>query len=170
MSIITTLPDNYNLLSPVSFKFQIRSLPSVSYFCQHVNVPGITLGEAVRPTPFVDIAIPGDKVTYDSLSVQFVVDEDMSNYIEVVTWIKNLGNTSDPTKQYGILTESDSKLSDCSLTILTNNMNANKDIIFYDCWPSSLSELALITEDRNITVITATATFKYRDFDIKKVT
>lgn len=170
MSAITNLPDNYNLLSPVSFKFQIRSLPSVSYFCQTANIPGMSLGETVRSTPFVDFPIPGDKVTYDPLSITFVVDEDMANYIEVVTWIKNLGNTSNPKQQYATLTESDSKISDCSLTILTNNMNANKDIVFYDCWPSSLSELSLTTMDRNIIVLTATATFRYRDFDIKKVT
>ena len=74
MSAITNLPDNYNLLSPVSFKFQIRSLPSVSYFCQTANIPGMSLGETVRSTPFVDFPIPGDKVTYDPLSITVVVD------------------------------------------------------------------------------------------------
>ena len=170
MSAITNLPDNYNLLSPISFKFQIRKLPTVSYFCQTVNIPGVTLGEAIRPTPFVDFALPGDKVTYDDLSISFLVDEDMENYIEMVDWIKKLGNTTDPTKQYATLTGTDGKLSDCSLTILTNNMNANRDIVFFDCWPTSLSELSMETVAGEVEPLQTTATFKYRDFEIKKVT
>ena len=170
MSAITNLPDNYNLLSPISFKFQIRKLPTVSYFCQSVNIPGISLGEAVRTTPFVDYALPGDKVSYDDLSLAFLVDEDMANYIELVDWIKNLGNTSDPEKQYKTLTGTDGKLSDSSLTVLTNNMNANRDIVFFDCWPTSLSELSMESITGDIEPLQATATFKYRDFEIKKVT
>ena len=67
MSAITNLPDNYNLLAPVSFKFQIRKVPTVTYFCQTANIPGVSLGEVTRATPFVDIAVPGDKVSYDDL-------------------------------------------------------------------------------------------------------
>ena len=178
MSAITNLPDNYNLLAPVSFKFQIRKVPTVTYFCQTANIPGVSLGEVTRATPFVDIAVPGDKVSYDDLSIAFLVDEDMANYIEMVDWIKNLGNTSDPKNQYGKFknitdsgfAEKDVKVSDCSLTILTNNMNANKDIVFFDCWPTSLSELSLETVADSIEPMQATATFKYRDFEIKKVT
>ena len=170
MSAIKNLPDNYNLLSPISFKFHIRKVPTVSYFCQTVNIPGLSLGEVVRPTPFVDYPMPGDKVTYDDLSVAFLVDEDMSNYIELMVWMKNLGNTQDPTKQYATLVASDDKTSDCSLTILTNNMNANKDIVFFDCWPTSLSELSMETVATEVEPLQATATFKFRDFEIKKVT
>ena len=62
MSAIKNLPDNYNLLSPVSFKFQIKKLETVSYFCQNVNLPGLTLGEFTRATPFMDYPMPGDKL------------------------------------------------------------------------------------------------------------
>ena len=176
MSAITNLPDNYNLLSPIAFKFQIRKLPTVSYFCQSANIPGVTLGETIRSTPFIDYPIPGDKITYDDISIIFLVDEDMANYQEVLSWIKNLGSPDDPSKQYATLIDDKSsnalggKVSDCSLSILTNNMNANKDIVYKECWPTNLSEITLESIADEIPVITATATFKFRDFTIEKVT
>ena len=92
MSAIKNLPDNYNLLSPVGFRFQIKKLPTVTYFCQSVNIPGISLGEALRATPFVDFSVPGDKVSYDDLSISFLIDEDLSNFLEVFGWMKKLGS------------------------------------------------------------------------------
>ena len=49
-------------------------------------------------------------------------------------------------------------------------MNANRDIVFFDCWPTSLSELSMESITGDIEPLQATATFKYRDFEIKKVT
>ena len=176
MSAIKNLPDNYNLLSPAGFKFQIKNLPTVTYFCQSVNLPGISLGEALRTTPFIDFSVPGDKVSYDDLSVSFLVDEDLTNFLEVLNWMKKLGSPTDPSKEYSSLLNDKSAnamggiYSDCSLTVLTNNMNANLDISFVDCWPTGLSELSLDTMTDDITPITASATFKFRDFTIKKVT
>ena len=175
MSAIKNLPDNYNLLSPISFRLQIKKLPTVTYFCQSTNIPGITLGESTRATPFIDYPIPGDKITYDDLSINFLIDEDMENYIELMDWMKNLGSPSDPTLQYAKLQEESATnplggiLSDCTLTILTNNMNANKNITFVDCFPTSLSELTFESITDDITPITATTTLKFRDFIIEKV-
>tara|TARA_Y100000590_G_scaffold281658_1_gene316789 strand:+ start:214 stop:744 length:531 start_codon:yes stop_codon:yes gene_type:complete len=176
MSAIKNLPDNYNLLSPVSFKFQIKKLETVSYFCQNVNLPGLSLGEFTRVTPFIDYPMPGDKITYDDLSVSFLVDEDMTNYIELINWMKNLGSTENPAEQYKTLVNDKSAnvlrgiTSDCTLTILTNNMNANKSVVFEDCFPTTLSEISFESVADDVTPITASATFKFRDFSIKAVT
>ena len=176
MSAIKNLPDNYNLLSPVSFKFQIKKLETVSYFCQNVNLPGLTLGEFTRVTPFKDYPIPGDKITYDDLSISFLVDEDMSNYIELLNWMKNLGSPSDPSTQYkSLIGETQSNvirgiMSDCTLTILTNNMNANKSGVFEDCFPITLSEISFESVVDDVAPIIASATIKFRDYTIKAVT
>ena len=126
-------------------------------------------------TPFLDYPIPGDKITYDDISITFLVDEDMSNYIELMDWMKNLGSTRDPSTQYATLVNDNTAnslrgiLSDCTLTILTNNMNANKSIVFEDCFPTTLSEITFESVADDVTPITASATFKFRDFTIEKV-
>ena len=100
----------------------------------------------------------------------------MSNYIELLNWMKNLGSPSDPSTQYkSLVGETQSNvvrgiLSDCTLTILTNNMNANKSIVFEDCFPTTLSEINFERVADDVSPITASATIKFRDYTIKAVT
>tara|TARA_Y100000817_G_scaffold300645_1_gene279872 strand:+ start:423 stop:953 length:531 start_codon:yes stop_codon:yes gene_type:complete len=176
MSILTNLPDNYNLLSPISFKAVFRKLPTIEYFCQSINIPGVSVGEAARATPFINFSQPGDSIRFDDLSITFLVDEEMKNYLELVTWLRGIGSPSDPKKERAVL-ERDRSASqysglytDCSITLLTNNMNANKIINFIDCWPNSVSALQLSSTEGDVSAITSTATFKYRDFQIENVT
>ena len=63
----------------------------MQFFVQTANVPGISLGEAVIPTPYKDIPYVGDKVTYESLTIQFIVDEHLENYIEMHNWMIGIG-------------------------------------------------------------------------------
>ena len=176
MSIITTLPDNYNLLSPISFRAIFTKLPTVAYFCQSINVPGVSVGETTRATPFIDYSEPGDSIRFDDLSLSFLVDEEMKNYLELVTWLRGIGSPSDPSKERAVLVKDRTAsqrsgiFTDCTITMLTNNMNANKTLTFIDCWPNSVSALQLESTAGDVTAITANATFKYRDFNIETVT
>ena len=59
--------------------------------------------------------------------------------------------------------------SDATLTILTNNMNANKLITFYDIFPTSLSAISLESNVDDISPITADVSFQIRDYSIDKL-
>ena len=76
-------PDNPNFLSPLGFNFGIKKLPNTNYFVQSVNVPSVQMGDAIMPTPFVNIPTIGDRITYAEFQVSFKVDEDLRNYIEL---------------------------------------------------------------------------------------
>ena len=81
MAALSNQPDNPQFLSPVGFNFSIQKLPTVNYFVQSVNMPGVQLGETPLNTPFHIIPTPGDHITYGELAVSFKVDEDMKNFI-----------------------------------------------------------------------------------------
>ena len=81
MSTITDQPTNLNYLSPLGFKFTLRRLPMVNYFCQSVDIPAISMTPINTPTPVGTLVRPGDKIAYDPLTITFRVDEDMKNYI-----------------------------------------------------------------------------------------
>ena len=51
-TITCPFPDNITPLSPNGFMFNITKLPNLSFFCQQVNIPGITLGAPEQATPF----------------------------------------------------------------------------------------------------------------------
>ena len=88
-------PTKLDYSSPTQFRFLINQLPKVEYFTTEANIPGITLGEGTYATPLKDIPILGDKLTYDDLTITFIVDENLENYIELHNWITSLGFPKD---------------------------------------------------------------------------
>ena len=83
-------PTKLDYAAATQFKFNIIKLPKVEFICTAVNIPGITLGENTQSTPLVDIPIPGDKLTYATLNMTFMVDENLENYREIHGWLTGL--------------------------------------------------------------------------------
>jgi hypothetical protein len=172
MSVIGNQPSNPNFLSPLGFNFSINRLPTTTFFLQNVNVPNVTLGELALPTPFKRIPIPGDQIEYGELSLQFRVDEDMTNYREIYDWIVGLGSP-DNFGQYKALKDNDSLpgsgtgiLSDATLTILTSAQNPNIELRFKDIFPTSLSDFSLSYSGTDVEYVLATADFKFLNYTI----
>ena len=83
--------ENRNFLAPTGFKFQLNRTPKVTYFGNAVNIPAIDLGVAEQPTYLRDIPLPGDKLQFADLSLRFLVDESLENYMEIQNWMRGLG-------------------------------------------------------------------------------
>ena len=171
------LPSNYNPLSPVSFRFSIKKLPNVNFFCQSANIPDLSLGVITRPTPMRDFNTFGDNLEIGTLEITFLVDEDLANYIEIQKWMRDLtspenftgyntalSNTAEGLGDFGGL------ISDATLHILTNSMNTNKNVQYKECFPTSLGALDFTTQDTEIAAITASCSFSIADFTIESVT
>ena len=71
-SPLSRQPTVLDYSSPTQFKFGINQLPKVEFFTTAANIPGISLGELVIPTPYKDIPLIGDKVTFENLSISFI--------------------------------------------------------------------------------------------------
>ena len=85
-------PTKFDYAAPTQFKFTITKLPKVEFFCTAVNLPGITLeGMMEQQTPLKDIPLPGDKLVYGGLNMDFMVDENLENYREIHGWLTGLG-------------------------------------------------------------------------------
>ena len=85
-------PTAQDYASPTQFRFNIIKLPKVEYFCTKVNIPGISLGGTMsQATRFKDLPIPGDKLSYEPLSMTFLVDENLENFQEIHGWLVGLG-------------------------------------------------------------------------------
>ena len=168
--------ENRNFLSPVGFKFGLQRSPGVAYFCNEANIPDMTLGEAIQPTYLRDIPTPGDKIQFGDLSLRFLVDEDLTNYMEIQNWIRGLGYPEE-TKEFNDLTKkgilSDGKAfgntkqdgddiySDGTLQILSSNLVPKFHVKFSDLWPYSLTTMTFDATDTDIQYFTADVSFKY---------
>ena len=166
---------NRNLLSPVGFKLTLNSKRKIDFFSNTATIPALTLGTALQTTPLRNIDVPGDELLYDDFQIEFLVDEDLVNYMVVHNWLTGLGFpesyqefktlTTDPEQQ------KDDKLQyvDGSLHILNSNLRDIAVVKFQDLFPVSLTGLEFRATDDDINYFTASATFKYMMYNILDV-
>tara|TARA_B110000459_G_C16303572_1_gene356012 strand:+ start:50 stop:475 length:426 start_codon:yes stop_codon:yes gene_type:complete len=130
----------------------------------------------------VQSSVPGDKITFDPLSVKFVVDEDMTNYREIYDWIMAIGPGFD-TKDFSTLIDSkktssgafasgnyENMFSDSTLIINTSSNNANVEFSFEDCFPTSLGGIEFASDSDGVEYATCDLTLRYTLFKIKTST
>jgi len=173
MSALDSNPANKNFLSPLNFSFKIKKAPYTNFFIQKVNVPRMFLPEVTVPTPFINLPKPGDHITFDTLSITFKVDEDMTNYMEIYTWLVEMGKPQN-FDQYATIQNQDPMTglgiySDIEIEILDGKRNANYGVVFQDAYPTDLGELQFDSTAEDIDFVTASATFKYKLYTIEKV-
>ena len=188
-------PTKQDYASPTQFKCSIIKLPKVEYFCTSVNIPGITLGgNMTQATPLKDIPIPGDKLTYEPLTMTFLVDENLENFQEIHGWLVGLGFPRDysefrsladagndrfpgttgsvstePGKvKYGA-SKAGGVYSDATLTVLTSKNNAQLEVRFRDIFPVGLTSLQYDQQAADVEYLTATVTFNYQIYDFATV-
>jgi len=167
---------NRNFLSPVGFKFTLNRAAKVAFFGNTANIPGMTLGVAVQPSYLKDIDIPGDKIDFNDLTLRFLVDENLENYMEVQNWIRGIGFPENLKEIYdwqrsnpGMDLQEKSQMnlySDATLTVLTSSNNSNFKVKFLDLFPYSLTDLQFDATDSDIDYLTAEVTFKYTIYNI----
>lgn len=161
MAEATTI-ENLNKLYPTNFRFDCARAPYFSHNVQAIQLPSLTLGEATQNTPLIDVPIPGDKIVYGELSVDFIVDEELRGWMEIHNWIRSSG-FPDSTDQYN-----DQVYADGQLTILSNTSNGIVRVSFFDMYPTSLSDVALTMQASTETVI-GSASFRFRSYDVVPV-
>tara|TARA_B110001452_G_scaffold188167_1_gene158476 strand:- start:9 stop:530 length:522 start_codon:yes stop_codon:yes gene_type:complete len=171
----------------------MTKLPNVEFFIQSANIPAITLGETSIETPLKDIPIPGDKVTYSSLDVSFLVDENLNNYKEIHDWITGIGFPQDHKQFSTLLGTSADRFpgttsstaatgtsisqpldeggiySDATLTVLNNKNIAKTEIRFQNVYPTSLGGLSYSITASDVDYLTVNASFSYMYYDIVQI-
>ena len=163
-----SIPAGLNPLSPNGFNFSVSKVPNVTFFCQQATIPGIMLGDPTFSTPFSTQPLPGDTLSYDPLTIQFLIDEEMLNYNVIYNWIVALGFPESYT-QYTTLLANDQtqydelakNYSDGVLQILDSNNNPVRSVTFYDMFPTSLETLTFASTNDGVNYLTGTATFKF---------
>ena len=197
MTIVNSLsrqPTSLDYASPTQFKFQIQKLPKVEYFCTSVNLPAVSISEVKQPTPFVDVPLPGTTLSYETLNMTFLVDENLENLQEIHGWIRGLGFPESyseyaggldagvdrsPSSRGSVSTEpgkvkfgapsQQAYFSDATLIVLTSKNNPIKEIRFRDVYPVNIGELQYDQQATDVQYLTATVTFNYRGYDFASV-
>lgn len=176
MTILERNPTNLNPLQPNKFQLNFSRTPTMQFFCQAISVPGISLSEVPRNTPFVDLYSPGEKAIYDVLNVTFIIDEELKSWLEIHNWIRALTFPKE-FQEYRDLERMSKYVGnverpqycDATLTFLTSSFTPTWRFKFYDCFPTSISAFVLSAQEGPENILTADATFRFAYYDAEKL-
>ena len=170
MAALRDQPTNISFLSPIGFKFQLNNFPEVNYFVQSASLPGVSISSISVPTPLKSIDIAGDEVTFEELSIKFIVDENMKNWLSIYDWIIGLGfPTKEGQEKYKKLAIASELTTDATLTVLTSNMNPQIHFRFQECFPLSLSSIPFDSGGTDIDYVTADVSFRYDVYTVENL-
>ena len=186
-------PAKLDYASPIQFRFKCTKLPEVEFTCQTANIPCISLGSATQPTPLVDIPIPGDKISFQSLDINFLVDENLNNYKEIHDWLIGIGFPQNYTQFQNLQAEGSDRFpgstrstaptgksvpqplseggtySDATLTVLNSKNIAKTEIRFQNIYPTSLGSLSYDVKLSDVDYLQAAVSFNYMYYEIVQV-
>ena len=192
-NVQTRQPSKMDYASPVQFRFKIAKLPQVEFFIQSVNLPGISIAEATVPTSLYNYPVPGDEISYQSLDISFLVDENLNNYKELHDWLSGLGfgknhqqfadmratgtdrfpGTAASTAASGTATPAPlpegSIYSDATLTILNSKNIAKTEVRFQNVFPTSIGSLSYDVKAADVDYLQVQASFSYINYDIVQI-
>ena len=188
----TSQPTVFDYATGTQWRLAFNRLPKMTWFCTAATVPGVTLGEAQYATPMNEITLAGDKLTFETLNVTFIVDEELHNYREIWNWLVGISapvnheqwvtelykgdglvskfgtDDADPrTKD----TYTETNLYSDSTLIIYNSKNIPKvEVKFKNMFPTSLSSLEYSQELTDVEYFKASATFRYLYYEFATVT
>lgn len=168
---MTPNPVNKSFLSNNKYQFVIDRLPNLVFFLQSITLPSMTLGTVVTANPYVQLQTPSNLISFSTLTLNYIVDENMESWFEIYNWMINLGNPESADK-LGNLTNvpgnRNSVTSNASLLVKTNSNNGNIKFTFFDIFPTDLGEITF-TSTEGQEFLTSTITFNYTHYRASKI-
>ena len=192
-NVINREPSKSDYASPIQFRFKCTKLPLVEFFVQSASIPGISLGTAQQNTPLIDVPLPGDKVTFNSLDISFLVDENLNNFKEIHDWILGLGFPDNHTQFQNLQSAGSDRFpgstrstaatgtntpqplneggiySDAILTVLNSKNIAKTEIRFKNVYPTSLGGLTYDVRLTDVDYVNASVSFNYTSYEIVQI-
>ena len=168
---------NRNFLSPGGFRFTLAKYPKVAYFCQSANIPAISVGELTQPTPFRPIPFEG-VLSYQALSLRFLVDENLENYLIIHNWMRGLGVPEKFQERQELIDSSvnnrtkgigEKEFADGTLTVLNSNFQPKFNVVFKDMFPISLNTLEFDAAVSDTDYFNSVVEFNYLQYEIQSL-
>jgi hypothetical protein len=188
----TQQPTVFDYATGTQWRLAFNRLPKTTWFCTAANVPGITLGEAQYATPMSDMFVTGDKLTFETLNITFLVDEELQNYRELWDWLVGMGSPVSHSQWETTLAKGDGAIrtfstpdadprtkstyeesnlySDATLIVYSSKNQPKVEVKFKNMFPTSLSSLEYSQEATDVEYFKASATFRYLYYEFETST
>jgi hypothetical protein len=160
---------NVNRATPTNFKLVFPVLPSETSRAATAElelnlfgtvIPGLALDNVEAPWQGGRLQLQIGKLTFDSWTVNFIVDSEFRNWKALTNWIFYINNNKD---RFGVIPNE--MVIDASLQISDNFGGSVLAINFKNVWIQQLGELTLSMRDGEA-VLEGSATFMYDRYEI----
>ena len=128
----TSQPTVYDYATGTQWRLAFNRLPKTTWFCTAANIPGITLGEAQYATPMSDMIVTGDKLTFETLNITFIVDEELQNYRELWNWLVGMGAPKERSQWAAELAKGNSPTTENIAAKSESNIYSDATLIIYN--------------------------------------
>ena len=119
---------------------------------------------------------------YDPLVINFLIDEDLENYMIMHNWIRALGTPDFTSERTRFLEKMDSEFGNASklndqvsplyadgtLTVLNSNFNMNFNVVFKGLVPTGLSALEFSATVDGTEYAMASVSFNYQSYEVQE--
>lgn len=151
-----SLTDNKNFLQPTGFRIVIEreTYGNLEYFSQSVTHPGSTVAAVELPVPRVTgLPFAGDTISYGELTLNLILDEDLTAYKEMQKWLEDCVYTAENNQHH-----------DIKVIVLTSHNNFCAQITYKNCIPTSLGAIELTSTGGDLQYVNFDASFRFSEF------
>jgi hypothetical protein len=113
------------------------------------------------------IPFTGAKLTYNELSANLILDENLSSYDEMYNWMRRLLTQEEiPAIKRNFRTKVVPTYSDIVVSILSSHNNKTKQIKYIDCIPIALGDITFESTATGTEFVTFAISFRFSYFDL----
>lgn len=167
---MTNVCGEMNLLHPTNFQVVIdrKDYPNIVYYANSVNHSGVNLANTTnaRFRHIQNIPYPGDSITFDTVTFDIIIDEQMAGYREIFSWLNRMVDSTyvPPSEETSKIPTSE---EDISLLIYTASNTLTRTIRYINAFPISLGDIDFRASETEAAIITCPATFAFLYFEIE---
>ena len=152
-------PVKINLAKSTNYKLNLNVLPETLFWLTTCNIPTISSNEVPIPDPVHGYRYkPSNTFTTAPMTVTFLVDEDYSNYMEILHLMYKAAGPN-MSERYE---DDEATGTTGSLHILSNNKNITDNVFtFHNLFPTILGELQMTNESPDPLLTDLTMQYDY---------
>jgi len=163
-----TIPLNTDFLTNNKFFLTLNRCPTMVYFCQRANIPSLSFGVSIQSQPGgIVLKRPGTAYNYEDLQVGFIVDENLTNWLEIYNWIKQIGISYDTSTEH--IHESQ-KVATGIMLVTDSKYKPIVAVKYQNIFPTFLSGIDFDSALTDTDAVICTATFSYTHYEIEVLT
>jgi len=163
------------------FALSFDRIANTIFQCTSTSIPGVSLPPKEQPTPFVNLHVPGNKIEFAPLEVDFIIDNQYNSWYDIFIWLMGEG-FPESFQQYADLAKNSVRrpgfppttgvrpaYSDATVIIFTNKNNPQIRMQFFDCFPTELSTVHIGYDMDANQILKAKATFFYSYYTFSRI-